>query len=127
MRRNVFQANHGSDREKVLAAAAAIVHARKAVAKTYRRHLGTRLINWWFRTLTKLGLGASYRHILTVPGRKTGQLHSTPVDVMADLDEEDPGGISTIFIDVSAGDWQAGERSIPSPGPRSRPSSLAGP
>jgi hypothetical protein len=49
------------------------------VAKTYRRHLGTRLINWWFRTLTRLGLGASYRHILTVPGRKTGRLHSTPV------------------------------------------------
>jgi deazaflavin-dependent oxidoreductase (nitroreductase family) len=52
------------------------------MAKTYRRHLGTRLINWWFRTLTKLGLGASYRQILTVPGRKTGQLHSTPVDVI---------------------------------------------
>jgi deazaflavin-dependent oxidoreductase (nitroreductase family) len=79
---NIFQADHGSDREKILAAAAAIVHARKAVAKTYRRHLGTRLINWWFRTLTKLGLGASYRHILTVPGRKTGRLHSTPVDVV---------------------------------------------
>ena len=29
------------------------------MAKIYRRHLGTRLINWWFRTLTKLGLGAS--------------------------------------------------------------------
>jgi deazaflavin-dependent oxidoreductase (nitroreductase family) len=79
---NVFQVVHGSDREKILAAVAAIVHARKAVAKTYRRHLGTRLINWWFRTLTKLGLGASYRHILTVPGRKTGRLHSTPVDVI---------------------------------------------
>ena len=52
------------------------------MAKTYRRHLGTRLINWWFRTLTNLGLGASYRHILTVPGRKTGRLHSTPVDVI---------------------------------------------
>jgi deazaflavin-dependent oxidoreductase (nitroreductase family) len=52
------------------------------MAKTYRRHLGTRFINWWFRTLTRLGLGASYRHILTVPGRKTGRLHSTPVDVI---------------------------------------------
>ena len=66
------------DCEKILATAAAIVHARKAVAKTYRRHLGTRLINWWFRTLTNLGLGASYRHILTVRGRKTGRPHSTP-------------------------------------------------
>jgi deazaflavin-dependent oxidoreductase (nitroreductase family) len=52
------------------------------MAKTHRRHLGTRLINSWFRALTTLGLGASYRQILTVPGRKTGQLHSTPVDVI---------------------------------------------
>ncbi len=52
------------------------------MAKTYRRHLGTRLINWWFRSLTKFGLGASYRQILTVPGRKTGRPHSTPVDVI---------------------------------------------
>ena len=52
------------------------------MAKIYRRHLGTRLINWWFRTLTRLGLGASYRHILTVRGRKTGRPHSTPVDVI---------------------------------------------
>jgi deazaflavin-dependent oxidoreductase (nitroreductase family) len=52
------------------------------MAKTYRRHLGTRMINWWFRALTKLGLGASYRRILTVPGRKTGRPHTTPVDVI---------------------------------------------
>jgi deazaflavin-dependent oxidoreductase (nitroreductase family) len=52
------------------------------MAKTYRRHLGTRVINWWFGALTKLGLGASYRQILTVPGRKTGRPHSTPVDVI---------------------------------------------
>jgi deazaflavin-dependent oxidoreductase (nitroreductase family) len=35
-----------------------------------------------FRALTRLGLGASYRHILTVPGRNTGRLYSTPVDVI---------------------------------------------
>jgi deazaflavin-dependent oxidoreductase (nitroreductase family) len=66
----------------MLAAAAAIVHPRQRMAKTYQRHLGTRLINSWFRTLTKLGLGAPYRQILTVPGRKTGRPHSTPVDVI---------------------------------------------
>jgi deazaflavin-dependent oxidoreductase (nitroreductase family) len=32
--------------------------------------------------MTKTGIGASYRNVLTVPGRKTGQLRSTPVDVM---------------------------------------------
>jgi deazaflavin-dependent oxidoreductase (nitroreductase family) len=52
------------------------------MAKRYRRSLGTRLINVGFRGLTRLGLGASYRHMLTVPGRKTGQLRSTPVDVL---------------------------------------------
>jgi deazaflavin-dependent oxidoreductase (nitroreductase family) len=53
-----------------------------AVAKTYRLTRGTRLVNVLFRTLTRLGMGASYRHILTVPGRKTGRLYSTPVDVI---------------------------------------------
>jgi deazaflavin-dependent oxidoreductase (nitroreductase family) len=52
------------------------------MAKRYRWSLGTRLINAWFGGLTRVGLGASYRHILTVPGRKTGRLHSTPVDVI---------------------------------------------
>jgi deazaflavin-dependent oxidoreductase (nitroreductase family) len=32
--------------------------------------------------MTRLGIGASYRYILTVVGRKTGQLHSNPVDAM---------------------------------------------
>jgi deazaflavin-dependent oxidoreductase (nitroreductase family) len=52
------------------------------MAKTYRRSFGTRLINSLFRVMTRLGLGASYRHILTVPGRSTGRLYSTPVDVI---------------------------------------------
>ena len=52
------------------------------MAKTYRVSIGTRLINVLFWALTRLGLGASYRHILTVRGRKTGRVYSTPVDVM---------------------------------------------
>lgn len=52
------------------------------MAKTYTLNFGTRLINWVFRTMTRLGLGTSYRQILTVPGRKTRRLHSTPVDMM---------------------------------------------
>ena len=52
------------------------------MAKTYKLNRGTRLINRVFRTMTRLGLGASYRQILTVPGRKTARLYSTPVDVM---------------------------------------------
>jgi deazaflavin-dependent oxidoreductase (nitroreductase family) len=52
------------------------------VAKTYRMSRVTRLINSLFRAMTRLGLGASYRYILAVPGRKTGRLYSTPVDVL---------------------------------------------
>jgi deazaflavin-dependent oxidoreductase (nitroreductase family) len=52
------------------------------VAKRYRLNFGARLVNAVFRLMTRLELGASYRHILTVPGRKTGRLYSTPVDVI---------------------------------------------
>ncbi len=52
------------------------------MAKTYRVSFGARLINSVFRLMTQLGLGASYRFVLTVPGRKTGRLYSTPVDVI---------------------------------------------
>jgi deazaflavin-dependent oxidoreductase (nitroreductase family) len=52
------------------------------MAKTYRLNVGARLINFVFRLMTRLGLGASYRYILTVRGRKTGRLYSTPVDVI---------------------------------------------
>ncbi len=64
-------------------------HRRSSIsmAKTYKRNLGTRLINSLFRLLTRLGLGASYRHILTVSGRKTGRPYSTPVDVI-EVDNE---------------------------------------
>jgi hypothetical protein len=47
------------------------------MAKTYRRNLGTRVINQVFRLMTQLGIGASYRHILMIASRKTGR---APVD-----------------------------------------------
>jgi F420H(2)-dependent quinone reductase len=52
------------------------------MARIYRQSTATRVTNWVFTTLTRLGIGASYRHLLTVRGRKTGQLRTTPVDVM---------------------------------------------
>jgi hypothetical protein len=45
------------------------------MAKIYRQNAATRVINWVFTRLTRLGMGASYRYLLTVRGRKTGQLH----------------------------------------------------
>ncbi|WP_454858331.1 nitroreductase/quinone reductase family protein [Promicromonospora soli] len=52
------------------------------MAKTYRVSPGTRLTNRVFETMVNLGLGKESRHVLTVPGRRTGKPHSTPVDVM---------------------------------------------
>ncbi len=52
------------------------------MVKKYRVNAMERAINAVFRLLTRLGLGAKYRHILTVRGRKTGKEYSTPVDVM---------------------------------------------
>lgn len=52
------------------------------MAKTYRYGLGARLINVPFEWLGARGLGAGYRHVLTVRGRASGTPHSTPVDVM---------------------------------------------
>lgn len=69
------------------------------MAKTYRLGFETRLINRIFETMTRLGMGASYRHILTVPGRKTGRLHSTPVDVM------DHGGARWLVAGYGPANW----------------------
>ena len=52
------------------------------MAKTYRMSRATRLMNSLFRVLPRLGLGPSYLHTLTVQGRKTGRLYSTPVDAV---------------------------------------------
>jgi deazaflavin-dependent oxidoreductase (nitroreductase family) len=52
------------------------------MARTYRLSPGTRAVNWVFAAMTRAGVGASGRHILTVRGRVTGRLRSTPVDVI---------------------------------------------
>lgn len=52
------------------------------MAKGYHEGRHWRFIDLPFRWLASLGLGAEYRHVLTVPGRRTGTPRSTPVDVM---------------------------------------------
>lgn len=52
------------------------------VPKTYRRGVGSRLVDFGFRTLTRLGLGRKDRYLLTVRGRRSGRPLSTPVDVI---------------------------------------------
>jgi deazaflavin-dependent oxidoreductase (nitroreductase family) len=44
---------------------------------------GRKAINRVYTALTRLGLGASYRQLLTVTGRRTGLARTTPVDVMS--------------------------------------------
>jgi deazaflavin-dependent oxidoreductase (nitroreductase family) len=41
-----------------------------------------RAVDGAYRLLTRLGLGASYRQLLTVRGRRSGRAYTTPVDVM---------------------------------------------
>jgi hypothetical protein len=52
------------------------------MARTYRLTPATRLINRLSAGMIKAGVAASYAHILTVRGRTTGRLLSTPVDVI---------------------------------------------
>lgn len=52
------------------------------MAKKYRLSRAQRMGNKAFAMMTNHGWGASYRHILTVLGRRSGELRSTPVDVM---------------------------------------------
>ncbi len=56
------------------------------MAKTYKVGSGTRVANVPFKLMTRLGLGAGYRRILSVRGRRTGKVYSVPVDVMTDGD-----------------------------------------
>ncbi len=50
--------------------------------RTYRLTPVQRGANAFFRLITRLGLGARYRYLLTVIGRRTGLPRTTPVDVM---------------------------------------------
>jgi deazaflavin-dependent oxidoreductase (nitroreductase family) len=52
------------------------------VPKPYRRSLGRRALNAVVRPLARLGLTGSRTMLLTVPGRRTGRLWSTPVSVL---------------------------------------------
>lgn len=52
------------------------------MTRTYRTNGSQRVINAVYRWLTERGLGADFRQILTVRGRRSGELRSVPVDVL---------------------------------------------
>lgn len=54
------------------------------MAKTYQITSTTRLVNKIMQTLVRWGIGPKQTCILTVPGRKSGKLYSTPVSLVED-------------------------------------------
>ena len=55
--------------------------------KPYRKSLWRRGLNALVRPLARLGLTGSRTHLLTVPGRSSGRLWSTPVSIVRQGDE----------------------------------------
>ena len=55
--------------------------------RPYRRSLWRRGLNALVRPLARLGLAGRSTHVLTVPGRESGRLWSTPVSIVRDGDE----------------------------------------
>ena len=52
------------------------------MAKARGRGVAVRVVDRAYRLLTRFGRGASYRHLLSVRGRRSGRVYTTPVDVM---------------------------------------------
>jgi F420H(2)-dependent quinone reductase len=57
------------------------------VPRPYRKSLWRRGLNAFVRPLARLGLAGPHTHVLTVPGRTTGRLWSTPVSIVRAGDE----------------------------------------
>jgi deazaflavin-dependent oxidoreductase (nitroreductase family) len=55
--------------------------------KPYRLSLWRRALNAVVRPLARVGLTGPRTHLLTVPGRRTGRLWSTPVSIVREGDE----------------------------------------
>ena len=55
--------------------------------RPYRRSLWRRALNAIVRPLARLGLAGPHTHLLTVRGRVSGKLWSTPVSIVRDGDE----------------------------------------
>jgi deazaflavin-dependent oxidoreductase (nitroreductase family) len=76
--------------------------------KPYRRSYWRRALNAVVRPLARLGLTGPRTHLLTVPGRTSGKLWSTPVSVVADGDERwlvAPYGERNWVLNARAAGW----------------------
>jgi deazaflavin-dependent oxidoreductase (nitroreductase family) len=69
------------------------------MAKTYKKGLETRVVNGVMRFALERGKGPSFMYLVEVPGRKTGQMRSTPLDVT------DLGGHRWLVAPYGVTDW----------------------
>jgi deazaflavin-dependent oxidoreductase (nitroreductase family) len=56
------------------------------LARIYHLTRTKRIVNWIATAFTRLGIAGRTSYILTVPGRKSGKLYSTPVTAVQDGD-----------------------------------------
>jgi deazaflavin-dependent oxidoreductase (nitroreductase family) len=76
--------------------------------KPYRKSLWRRVLNAVVRPLARLGLTGPRTHLLTVPGRRTGRLWSTPVSIVAEKGERwlvAPYGPRNWVLNARAAGW----------------------
>jgi deazaflavin-dependent oxidoreductase (nitroreductase family) len=59
---------------------------RTTLARTYKLTAGRRAVNRIVRTLNSMGVGSDCDCLLTVPGRKSGILRTTPVTLVQEGD-----------------------------------------
>jgi deazaflavin-dependent oxidoreductase (nitroreductase family) len=65
-----------------VACRAVYFRAMRTAPKPYKRSYWRRALNALVRPLARLGLTGPRTHLLTVPGRSTGRLYSTPVSIV---------------------------------------------
>lgn len=69
------------------------------MTKQFQYGLGRRIANTLTRWAVERGRGPEHVHILSVRGRKTGQVHSNPVDIM------EVGGHRYLVAPYGVRDW----------------------
>ena len=76
--------------------------------KPYRLSPGRRLVNLLVRPLARLGLAGRRTHLLSVPGRTSGRLYTTPVSLVLDGDRRwavAPYGERNWVLNARAAGW----------------------
>jgi deazaflavin-dependent oxidoreductase (nitroreductase family) len=70
------------------------------MARAYRLSLWRRAVNVLVRALLRVGLGPPHTYLLTVPGRRSGRIYSTPVTLV-----EEEGGLRWLVAPYGEVAW----------------------